>query len=100
MGRVKQKVLPRPVLFSTQIRPPCPWTMHLEMNRPSPDTPAIVLFQLGRTVKNGFALFIRNAFAGIADKTNNVVINVVESNDDGPLSGGNFSALLRRLQTT
>ena len=96
MGRVKQKVLPRPVLFSTQIRPPCPWTMHLEMNRPSPDTPAIVLFQLGRTVKNGFALFIRNAFACIADK-NNVVINVVEANDDGPLSGGELQRVVQKI---
>jgi hypothetical protein len=48
MGRVKQKVLPRRVLFSTQIRPPCPWTLHLEMNRPSP-TPRRSFFSTGRT---------------------------------------------------
>ena len=48
------------------------------------DTPAIVLFQLDEPVKNGFAHFIRNAFACIADATHNVVINVVEANDDGP----------------
>lgn len=31
IGSVKQKVLPSPTRLSAQIRPPCPWTMHLEM---------------------------------------------------------------------
>ena len=33
----------------------------------------------------------------IADTTNNVVINVVEANDDGPLSGGELQRVAQKI---
>lgn len=62
--------------------------------------PAIILGQLHEALKNRFQLIIGDAFSSVADATDNVVINVLEAYDDGALSGVNFSALLRRLQST
>ena len=59
--------------------------------------PAIIFFQLDETVKNRFNLIIGNAFACVADATDNVLINVLEAYDDGALSGRQLQRLAQKI---
>ena len=45
-------------------------------------TPAIILGQLDEAVKHRFQFIVRNAFAGVADATDDILIDVLEAYDD------------------
>ena len=68
-GRITENVLPAPSLLLTSIRPPCPWTISLQMESPRPVPEVVALcfvnaIELLEEMGNGF---VRNPYTGILD---------------------------------